>query len=94
MMKNVFELTDDELENCFNGSSDVDMIRGILQKPDVMDAESSLVDCENFAQLFAESIEGFIDADEETDEWQESWDNNYKWGMEIADNINDFLEEE
>jgi hypothetical protein len=93
-MKNVFELDDDELEDCFDGSSDVDMVREILQKSNVVDAESRLIDCENFAHWFAQGVEGFIDEDEDTAEWQEAWDNNYEWGMSIADNINDYLEEE
>jgi hypothetical protein len=93
-MKNVFELDDDELEDCFDGSSDVDMVREILQKSNVVDAESSLIDCENFANWFAHGVEGFIDEDEESEEWQEAWDNNYEWGMSIANNINDYLEEE
>lgn len=93
-MKNIFDLSDEELEDCFDGSSNVDMIREILSKPGVVDPESKLIDCENFAQWFAYGVEGYIDADEDTDEWQEAWDNNFNWGFDIADNINDYLQEE
>lgn len=93
-MKNIFDLSDEELEDCFDGSSNVDMVREILSKPGVVDPESKLIDCENFAQWFAYGVEGYIDADEDTDEWQEAWDNNFNWGFDIADNINDYLQEE
>jgi hypothetical protein len=90
-MKNVFELTDTELEDCFDGSTDVDMVRKILEKPGIVN--EGLVDTDTFAQDFAESIQGFIDADEDSDEWQECWDNNFDWGNDIADSINSYLQE-
>ena len=93
-MRNVLELTDKELEDCFGGSTDVDMVREILEKPGVIDPESGLLDCEQFAEWFAYGIEGSIDADEDTEEWQDAWDTNFEWGRDIADNINDFLQEE
>ena len=40
------------------------------------------------------AIEGFIDADDHTPEYDEAWDNNYEWAMTIAENINDKLHEE
>lgn len=92
-MRDVFELDDEELENCFDGSSNVDMVREILEKDGCID-DDGYVDVEQFAQWFAYAIEGFIDADEDTPEWQEAWDNNYEWGVSIAGNINDYLDEE
>lgn len=90
-MKNVFELSDIELEDCFDGSTDVDMVRKILGKSGVVN--DGLVDTGKFAKEFAEAIEGFIDADEDSDEWQECWDNNFDWGYDIADSINSYLQE-
>lgn len=90
---NINELiTDDELEYCFEGSSNVDMVREILTKPGVV-VEDNVVDIEQFAEWFAYAIEGFIDAEEGTDDWDEAWDVNFDWGMSIAENINDLLEE-
>lgn len=93
-MKDILTLTDEELEECFDGSSSVEMVREILAKPGVIDEDSELIDCESFAQWFAYGIEGYIDADEDTPEWQEAWDNNFNWGFDIADNINDYVQEE
>lgn len=92
-MRNVFELDDEELEDCFDGSSNVDMVREILEKPNVVD-EYGYIDEAEFAQWFAYGIEGYIDADEDTDEWEEANENNYNWGYSIAENINNYLDEE
>lgn len=86
------QITDDELEDCFEGSSNIDMVREILNKPGVV-IGPGIVDDESFADWFAYAIEGFIDAEEDTDEWQEAWDVNFDWGLTIASNINDLLEE-
>lgn len=86
------QITDDELEDCFEGSSNIDMVREILTKPGVVN-DHGIVDDESFAEWFAYAIEGFIDADEDTEEWQEAWDTNFDWGLNIASNINDLLEE-
>jgi len=92
-MRNVFELDDEELEDCFDGSSNVDMVREILEKDNVVN-EDGYVDVDLFAEWFAYAIEGFIDADEDTDDWQDAWNNNYIWGQGIAENINEYLDEE
>lgn len=92
-MMNINEqISDDELEDCFEGSTSIDLVREILVKPGVV-IGSGIVDEESFAEWFAYGIEGFIDADEDTEEWQEAWDINFDWGMSIASNINDLLEE-
>ena len=86
------DLTDEEIEECINGSSDVDMIREIMTMEDVYDDEDSThLHEENFATRFAYAIEGCIDADPETEAWAQAWDNNYEWGIGIAENINDVL---
>jgi len=90
---NINELiTDDELEDCFDRSSSVDMVCEILEKPGVAIGPRK-IDVDQFAVWFAYAIEGFIDTDEDTDEWSEAWDVNFDWGLNIADNINDLLEE-
>ena len=85
------DLTDEEIEECIDGSSNVDMIREIMTMEDVYDEDSTHINEENFATRFAYAIEGFIDADEDTPEWQEAWNNNYDWALSIAENINDVL---
>jgi hypothetical protein len=86
------QITDDELEDCFEGSSNIDMVREILEKPGVVTGPG-IVDSDQFAEWFAYAIEGFIDAEQDTEEWREAWDINFDWGLTIADNINDLLEE-
>lgn len=92
-IKNVFELSDEEIEDCIDGSSNVDMIREILAKDGVVD-EDGLIDSEEFSDWFAYGLEGYIDAEEDSVEWQEAYDNNRNWGQDIADNINNYISEE
>ena len=80
-------ITDDQLEECFEGTTNISMVREILDKPGVV--VEGAINTEQFAEWFAYAIEGFIDADEDTDEWREAWDVNFDWGLTIADNIND-----
>ena len=91
LYRNPSDLTDEEIEECFDGSSDVSMVREIMTMEDVYDEDSTHLHEENFATRFAYAIEGFIDADEDTPEWNEAWDNNYDWALMIAENINDLL---
>lgn len=91
-IKNVHSLADEEIEDCIEGSSNIDMIRDILTKHGVIDLEGR-VDAEVFADWFAQAIEDYIEADVDSDEWTEAFDNNWNWGYNIADNINDLLEE-
>ena len=86
------QITDNELEDCFEGSSNIDMVREILEKPGVVTGPG-IIDSDQFAEWFAYAIEGFINAEEDTEEWREAWDINFDWGLTIADNINDLLEE-
>lgn len=80
-------ITDDELEQCFEGSTNIDMVREIIDEVE----HRGLLDVERFAQLFADEIEPFIDAEPDTTEHDEAYNNNYDWGMMIAENINDFM---
>lgn len=86
-MKTIAELTDDDIEGCVNGSSDIKMIRSILLIPGIID-EEGFIRCNKFAEAFALKIEGFIGEDEESVQWQEVWDNNFCWGFDIAEDLN------
>lgn len=86
-IKNIHDLTDEELEGCIDGSSNVDLIRNILTKHGVIDLEG-YIDPEIFADWFAQGIEGFIDAEKDSDEWIDANDTNWNWGYDIGDNIN------
>ena len=72
-------LNDAALEECVDGCTDLDLLRRILRKPDVV--EDNVVDEYLFGDHFQEALEGFAD-DEEASE------NNYQWGCLIAENIN------
>lgn len=89
-MKKINELTNEEIEDCINGSSNVDMIRDIFTKHGVVDLEG-YVDPEIFADWFAHGVEGYIDAEKGSDEWTEANDVNWNWGYDIADNINSYI---
>ena len=89
-MKDARTLTDEELEDCVDGSTNIDMLRDILTKHGVVD-EQGWIDTEIFADWFANGIEGYISAEPDTDEWQEAYDNNWNWGYDIGDNINSYI---
>jgi len=91
-MKNVYELTDEELEDCVDGSTNIEMLKDILKKPNVV-GEEGFIDLEEFGQWFAYGLEGYIDAEEGTDEWDAAYENNQAWGEDIADNINEYIQE-
>lgn len=88
------DLSDDDLEECIDGSTNIDMIREILEKEFTM-ADDGRVIPGNFADWFAYAIEGFIDVDEDEDPaaWEDAWENNYDWGIDIAIAINEKLQE-
>lgn len=90
MIKNVHELTNEEIEDCIDGSSNVEMIRDILTKPGVVGSDG-FVDPEAFADWFSQAISGYIDAEMNSDAWIEANDNNWTWAYDIADNINSFI---
>lgn len=83
-------LSDEEIEDCIEGSSDIDMIREILQKAYVIN-DQGFVEEDLFANWFATGIEGFIDADPGSDEFDDAWEANHGWALNIAANINDLL---
>jgi len=82
-------LEDEEIEDCIDGSSNVSMIREII---DVSQLDN-LLDIEDFADMFAYKIRGFISVTFEEDEeaYDEAYMNNWEWGESIATNINNLL---
>lgn len=89
-MISINDLTNEDLESCIDGSTNLEMVRNILTKHGVVDHEG-WIDPEIFADWFAHGIEGFIDAEVDSDEWTEANDNNWNWGYDIADNINSLI---
>ena len=79
-------LSDEEIEDCIDGSSDVRMLREIIE----MTQLENLLDEKDFADHFADRIRGFIDADSD-EEYDTAYENNYNWGFSIAENINSLL---
>lgn len=89
-MVRINEIIDDEdLAWCIDGSTDLNMVRRLI---DVCQDEA-LLDVQQFGEMFAQQIEGFIDAAEGTEEWEEAHENNLNWGIGIADTINDYVYE-
>lgn len=89
-MVRINEIIDHEdLAWCIDGSTDLNMVRRLI---DVCQDES-LLDVQQFGEMFAQQIEGFIDAAEGTEEWEEAHENNLNWGISIADTINDYVYE-
>lgn len=84
MVKTVFDLTDEELEECIDGVTDLQLIRRLLK-------ECVLIDQERFAELFANALAGFITEEEGTKEYFEAFDNNYAWGYDIINSINEMV---
>ena len=89
-MKSAYDLTDEELEDCVDGTTNIDMLRDILTKNGVVD-EQGWIDPEIFADWFAHGVEGYISAEPDTDEWQAAYDTNWTWGYDIGDNINSYI---
>lgn len=80
------KLSDENIEDCIDGSSDIKMLREIID----MAQDGDFVNIEEFADLFAYKIRGFIDAEDDED-YDEAYNNNWEWGKIIAMNINDKL---
>ena len=80
-------IDDEDLAWCIDGCTDLNMIRRIID----ITQQETLVDVHMFAEQFAKNIEGFIDAEEGTSEWREAYENNFDWGIGIADSINDYI---
>ena len=85
-------LTDDELHDCFDGTTSPELVREIFEKAGVITSQG-LIDVDQFAQWFAHGLQDLIDADPPTEEWQQAWRVNFEWGESIAQNINEYINE-
>ena len=74
------QLSDSALEDCFDGTTSVEMVRNILTKKDVINTDNT-VEPEEFAYWFKKALEGFAEDDEANEA-------NFEWGESIAENIN------
>lgn len=83
------KLSDDQLDECCAGSTDLPMVRRLLNY--CLDRESGLVDAFNFSDMFAQNLEAFISEDEGTLAWTEAWTVNQDWGFSIAESVNELL---
>ena len=84
------ELTDDELHDCFDGTTSPELVREILEKAGVVTPQGT-IDTDQFAQWFAHGLQDLIDAEPASEEWQQGWRVNFEWGESIAENINDYI---
>lgn len=73
-------LSDTALEECVDGGTSVDLLREILRQPSVVQ-RSHKVSAKQFAKQFQMALEDLA-------EDAEASENNYKWGLSIADSIN------
>lgn len=89
----IADLSDDQIESCFNGSSNVDLVRDLFEENYRSDLK--IVDEKAFGEAFAEAIQGFIGADEveEPEEWKEAYAINQEWGESMAQSVNELLKE-
>jgi hypothetical protein len=74
-------LSDEELEECIDGCTSLDLLREILRQPPVV-GRFNRVDIKQFANYFQMALEDLAEDDEASE-------NNYQWGLSIADSIND-----
>jgi hypothetical protein len=89
-MKSVFKLSDEDLESCVDGTTNIDLLWEILHKQGVV--VNGVVNPDQFSSWFGHALEDYIDAESE-EEFNESNKNNLEWGFNIADNINDLISE-
>jgi hypothetical protein len=89
----IADLSDAQIESCFDGSSNVDLVRNLFE--DNYHPDLKIVDEEAFGAAFSEAIQSFIGVDEteEPEEWKEAYANNQEWGEIMAQNVNELLKE-
>ena len=93
-MKQAYDLTNEELISCIQAAdciTEPDLVRSILGKEYVMHDDGSVDEFE-FAEQFAYAIQGFITEEEDTDEYDEAWNNNFEMGYALAESINNHME--
>jgi hypothetical protein len=89
----IADLSDDQVESCINGSSNINLVRNLFEenyRPDL-----KIVDEKAYGAAFAEAIQGFIGVDEieEPENWKEAYAINQEWGESMANSVNDLLKE-
>jgi len=82
-------LSDEELEECIDGSSDLTLIRNIIETS--QDKNAATVDVLKFAAYFTDHVNDFIDAKPGTNDYDEASTVNWEWGRSIATNINEMV---
>lgn len=89
----IADLSDEQIESCFDGSSNVDLVRDLFEEN--YHSDLNVVDETAFGEAFADAIQGFIgvDQNEEPEEWNEAYANNQEWGESIAQSVNELLKE-
>jgi hypothetical protein len=80
-------LSDEEIEDCLEGTSDIKWIRGLINLSQI----DNLIDEEGFADMFSFELRKFIDVPENSEEYDDAYENNWVWGYSIAENINELV---
>lgn len=82
-------ISDEELEECIDGCTDLTLIRHLIDR----NQENTLLNVEGFGEDFSYQISGFNNFDpvDEKEEWEECNQNNREWGESIAESINDLV---
>jgi hypothetical protein len=89
--REVWDLTDEEIEGCMAGVTTVKLIKFVFLQPSVVQ-KTGYINPDVFGDVFAYELARFICADEGTEEWLEAFNNNFIWGVTIAENLNEILE--
>lgn len=84
-------LSDEEIEDCIDGSSNIKLIRNIIEI--AQDKNRATIDELKFAAYFTDEVNNFIDEKPGTAAWDEANTNNWEWARSIANNINGVLYE-
>ena len=82
---NPLQLSDAALEECVDGCTSVELLREILRQPSVVQ-RSHKVNIKQFAEHFQMALEDLA-------EGEDANENNYQWGLSIAESINDATEQ-
>ena len=77
------KLSDQAIEDCFDGSTTIELVRRILDTSGVVSKEN-IIDVNEFAKMFDEALQNLGIVDDE-----EASEANYDWGVIIAENLNE-----
>ncbi|NDG32383.1 hypothetical protein EB118_20195 [bacterium] len=82
-------LSDEELNKCTNNSSNLELIRNIIEIS--QDKNSATIDGIKFAAYYTDEINNTIKAKPGTAAWDDANTNNWEWARSIATNINEVI---